>query len=730
MFNNNPKGNSKKGNSNSNPLRLMSNIPGYNPLGAPVPNRIRAASFGNVPPPPTLMAVPNMDNLHSQIGNPATNRLVTAGFGNVTLPPTLMDVPNMGNLISQNTVNRYEVTRDLDDFDYNTINGNFDDEEQQTVQFEQPPQLEYDPYANDFSLLNMDNENSQINQGVDLNGFLLNMFNETFGYDDNRSQQPFEAAQAPRPAPQVQPRQAAQAPRPAPQVQSRQAVQASRPAPQVQLCQIVQSPEKVQQVQQMLKEKINQQMQQIMNAPHQARPIQQEETVFSHANNILDQQILDQWNAYVDVYSKGFNKYSLRKSLIRELFDYLAIEPVQKPLSNHILMFIELKIYKKSTPISVLTAKKLLGILMEFFGWTCALKIYPNIVRSIENEDIDEIYKANESVHQNHAETINHANLQTIPTKRHYNPLQQPQICELHREVDKFAMHCLINDDRVINAWNEYRNICNFKEKTISNSNTCIAGFLDYLESTTDGIENPQVKHILGYIKSIKPNRNNDRYISFSYAEGILSRIKKYFEFLDEFNIYKNNITNSVNTKDLHIMYGHETSPVRKRRLEFEDVMKNRYSTCKLNPNLISEYVGDYGEGLAAEKQNMLNFRDYLIANRISQPTPNDVTKFIVSNPKDFRCTSSIHLFLTTLREFFRLTSQIKNANNQILYPNIDKFLDPINLVDALLYSIYRAGHSKNSTQDEVKPEDIKILRECLGIDAEGAEENKEDSLD
>ena len=140
------------------------------------------------------------------------------------------------------------------------------------------------------------------------------------------------------------------------------------------------------------------------------------------------------------------------------------------------------------------------------------------------------------------------------------------------------------------------------------------------------------------------------------------------------------------------------------------------YPEHKLDPDLIRQYAEKMDSSLTKAQNNMLLFRDYLVAKRISQPTPSDVTLFILDNPLIFSTYGAVNSFLLALRAFFRQVSQTTGSNGQIMYPNISKYLDPTDLVNALLMRLYKDQHIQSSNLAKVNEGDINVLMKCLGL--------------
>lgn len=152
--------------------------------------------------------------------------------------------------------------------------------------------------------------------------------------------------------------------------------------------------------------------------------------------------------------------------------------------------------------------------------------------------------------------------------------------------------------------------------------------------------------------------------------------------------------------------------------------MQGDYPSYKLDPKYITNYINDINGNPNYFKQ-LLSFKEYLEENNITQLNINDIVTFVVINKEVFNNRNSIFNFWDQLKQFFAWTSRKTSLDGQILYPDVYKFLDGVDLVDALLMRLDPNNHVKNKQQDSLKTESLRNLMECLGFGTKSSSEEQ-----
>ena len=493
-----------------------------------------------------------------------------------------------------------------------------------------------------------------------------------------------------------------------------------------------------------------------------AQVIQPANRNFRYANNINDSQLIVDFDNYLISIGRAKATRGHYKDCLKKFFDYLRIEPIPSPSMNDVLNYIR---YKRATQnVNIASAKDIILKLKRFFTWTSTFNMYPNIMLRVSTNMVDEIYKEEDQVLQKLSdpnseddefraleELLGPANQQLQPIKRDHQ-LQQPQNVfsglqraqadiELQQKKDRLkemlndlAGLGRIDDPRVQEAWELHLDIYKVEKDIVANHpiKSSVNGFLDYLEG--ESRSTPSSKDILDFIEGRKITSN----ISYQTARCYLYGIKIFFKFVSEFGIY-DDITLDLNNNRIYEIYGaaisrkkshsrkapsNKVSFVMKKRQTFEQIMQEDYPNHKLDPEYITAYIHDI-KGDSDYFKPLLCLKEYLEKNHISELIINDITTFIVNNRDMFRTRGSIFNFLEQLKKFFAWTSKNTSLDGQILYPDIWRFLDGAELINALLMRLDPNNHVKNKQQDRVKPESIRDLMECLGLETEGSEDEQ-----
>ena len=496
-----------------------------------------------------------------------------------------------------------------------------------------------------------------------------------------------------------------------------------------------------------------------------AQPVQPADGNFIYANNINDPQLIVDFDKYLASIGRAKTTRGNYKCCVRGFFDYLKIDPIPSPSMNDVLNYIR---YKRATQnINIASAKDIILKLKSFFTWTSKYNRYPNIMLRVSKNMVDKIYEEENQVPEELSDPnseddefraleklLGPANQQLQPIRRGqqlqppqnaFSGLQQAQdYIELQQKKDRLKemLNSLaglgrIDDPKVKEAWELYLDIyivgknTKYKYKIKSYINE----FLDCLEG--DSKSTPSSENILNFIKSIREARN----VSCGTAINSLHHIRVFFKFVSKFGIY-DDITSRLQDKHIREIYGvvppskkpriskapsNKVPPVIRKRQAFKQMMQKDYPNHKLDPNYITAYIHGI-KGDSDYFKPLLCLKEYLEKNHISELIINDITTFIVNNRDMFRIRGSIFNFLEQLKQFFVWTSKNTSLDGQILYPDIWKFLDGVDLIDALLMK-FDTNHTKNKHQDSVKPESIRDLMECLGLetesDSEGCEEEQ-----
>ena len=297
-----------------------------------------------------------------------------------------------------------------------------------------------------------------------------------------------------------------------------------------------------------------------------------------------------------------------------------------------------------------------------------------------------------------------------------------PQMTTIPRSKGNYSHIDNILDTKVLEEWKAYVETQNFKSANTAVSKIKqVNEFFEYLRSRPQPIKKPSQNDIIEFVKNIHYTKG----ITLSTAKGIIGNIGNFFYWTSRLGIYPDIFTDNI-SKQIEEMYNQQsdnlskipgitTTIVLSRREKFQKVMKD-YPEHKLDPDFISQYAEKMDSSLTKAQNNMLLFRDYLVAKRISQPTPDDVTLFILDNPLIFSTHGAVNSFLLALRAFFRQASQTTGPNGQIMYPNISKYLDPIDLVNALLMRLHKDQHIQSSHLTKVNEGDIDFLIKCLKL--------------
>ena len=297
-----------------------------------------------------------------------------------------------------------------------------------------------------------------------------------------------------------------------------------------------------------------------------------------------------------------------------------------------------------------------------------------------------------------------------------------PQMTTIPRSQGNYSHIDNILDTKVLGEWKAYVETQNFKSiRTGSSKVQHVNEFFEYLRSRPQPIKKPSQNDIIEFVK----NRHYTKEITLSTAKCIIGNIGNFFYWTSRLGIYPDIFTDNI-TKQIEEMYNQQsdnsskipgitTTIVLSRREKFQEIMKD-YPEHKLDPDLIRQYAEKMDSSLTKAQNNMLLFRDYLVAKRISQPTPSDVTLFILDNPLIFSTYGAVNSFLLALRAFFRQVSQTTGSNGQIMYPNISKYLDPTDLVNALLMRLHKDQHIQSSNPTKVNEGDINVLMKCLKL--------------
>ncbi len=505
----------------------------------------------------------------------------------------------------------------------------------------------------------------------------------------------------------------------------------------------------------------NQQIEPVQQVKPAQQVVQPTNGNFRYANDLNDPQVLKDWDDYLESIQLAKGTRYNYKRYIKWFFDYMKVQKISNPSLDDVLNYIRYEKVVKNTTIEA--ARIVISGIRRFFTWTSTYNMYPNIMLRVFTNMVDEIYKEKNQVPQELSdpnsednefraleEILGAANQQLQPRRRGqqlkpqnaFSGLQQAQdYIELQQKkdrlkemLDSLAGLGRIDDPKVKEAWELYLGIYAAGKSTDYKYQIqlYVNEFLDCLEG--DSKSNPSSENILGFIESIKKARG----ISCGTAQEFLYHIKFFFRFVSEFGIYDDV---SLGLTPMHIREIYGVVPpskkprirktlssrvllVMKKRQVFEQIMQEDYPNHKLDPEYITAYIHDI-KGDSDYFKPLLCLREYLEKNHISELIINDITTFIVNNKDMFRTNGSIFNFLEQLKQFFAWTSKNTSLDGQILYPDIGKFLDGVDLIDALLMRLDPNNHVKNKQQDRVKPGSIRDLMECLGLETESSSEEQ-----
>ena len=288
------------------------------------------------------------------------------------------------------------------------------------------------------------------------------------------------------------------------------------------------------------------------------------------------------------------------------------------------------------------------------------------------------------------------------------------KIDELKKQWNNLAMNYDIDDDAIFTLFEDYEYINSCAPRTILGIKSAAKRFCSYLRGNHDsgGIKNPQTQDVLNFIESIKSGEDGTEHVKFESAADLLSKLKPFFQFLNDFKLCKTDITKDLQPKDIRKIYGQETSMARIRRKEFKNIMKP-YSQHTLDPKLFKKYIRNTDNKYPIVKKTMLQFSDYLAKENILQPGPNDVTMFLAKNPSLLKGSLSIQRFVKSLKEFFKQTSETKSPNGQILYPDIGGCLDSPYWIEYLLKKLNNPDLQLPEPNNSI----VNDLKECIGLE-------------
>ncbi len=521
----------------------------------------------------------------------------------------------------------------------------------------------------------------------------------------------------------------------------------------------------------------NQQMEPVQQAQPEQQVVQPANDGLRDVHNLNDPRVLESWNDYVDSTKLAKGTRSHYKNYVGWFFHYMEMKNISNPSADDVLNYIMYEKVVNDTKIG--TARNIISKIRQFFNWAYERNIY-GVVR-LPIGVVDEIYEEGNQVPQELSdpnseddevrvlEKLLGSVSQQLPPIGENRQLQQPQNVfgalqqaqaniELQQKKDRLnemlnelAGLNRLDDPRIKKAWKLYLDIC-MVERNINYMYSIkphVKGFINYLEK--ESISTPSSEDILNFIEERK--RVDD--IAFSTAHSLLGGIQFFFRFVSESGIYDDDASFGLKLMHIKKIYGLEAPSVKKpcvmgprvmrpcvigprvmrprvmknlamqRRQKFEQMMQNNYPGYKLDPGYIKRYINDTKANPDYYKQ-LISLEKYLEENDISELVINDIVTFIMFNKDMFKSYQSILDFLRKqLKPFFAWTSREKTSDGQILYPDIGKFLDGVDLIDALLMKLYPNDHVKNKQQYKVRPEYIRDLMECLGLETESSEEEQ-----
>ena len=238
----------------------------------------------------------------------------------------------------------------------------------------------------------------------------------------------------------------------------------------------------------------------------------------------------------------------------KRFLSYLRNNPnsggIEKPTAQDVLDFIgSLRSNEDETkPIEFSYANSILSYLKNFCKFLKDIGIYKDdIAEDLTGENLHIIYG-----HQ---------------TKKAMTAQQQQKIAELktqwkNREVRDYN----IDDDIIFEFLKEYGNVFSWTKGTAQNVKSNAKSFFSYLKNThnSGGIQNPKPQDVLNFIGSLRSSKDKTKHLEFDNAVVRCKYIKRFFKFLSDVEIYKNDINTAkcLRAGDIRNVCDQEIPPV------------------------------------------------------------------------------------------------------------------------------------------------------------------------